>query len=395
MTDIPLIEGIKPMKKTAKTLLCTGVAAAFLFTSGYFGLDYTKKWVNQKIQTAISQYEQQDKQQTKQEFNNYEQNDKQWTNQNLNETVNQYEEKDKQWTNKKLDETITQYGKEDKKSTEQTINKGIKNYEEKDKQWTQQTFENKMPLEQIAKASESAYMVIYWATYKTTTGELIEAPMGSGSGILLKGGYFLTAQHVTEAEVPKTVAHPVYGMLKLESSELSLTNERASEETTKKDCLEKIIRGSKPELDYTLLKLKDSKDLPFYTYGLNLPSKLESGMQTIAIGYPLALGKNIRLGNITQTDSDEGEHYLTYNNNVMPSDSGGALFVIEDGNVKLVALSISGYQLQTQYSTQITNINYGVKISSVVKDMEEQLSSGKLDKKTAEEVENFLKLNKK
>jgi S1-C subfamily serine protease len=383
------------MKKTAKTLLCTGVAAAFLFTSGYLGFDYSKKWVNQKIQTAISQYEQQDKQQTKQEFNNYEQNDKKWTNKSLNETVNQYEQKDKQWTNKKLDETITQYGKEDKQNTEKIVKNKVDQYEQQDKQWTQQTFEAKLPLEQIAKASEGAYMVVYWATFKTTTGELIEAPMGSGSGILLPGGYFLTAKHVAEAQVQKTVAHPIYGMLTLEGSELSLTNERASEETTKKDCLEKIISGSKPELDYTLLKLKDSKDLPFYQNGLNLPSKLESGMQTIAIGYPLALGKNLRIGNVTQVNSDMGEHYMTYNNNVLPSDSGGALFVIEDGNVKLAALSISVYQLQTQYSTQITNINYGVKISSILKDMEEQLSSGKLDKKTAEEMENFLKLNKK
>lgn len=364
------------MKKSVKTVLCTGVAAAFLFTSGYFGMDYTKKWVNQKIQSAISQYEQQDKQRTQQDLNNY-------------------GEKDKQWTNKELENTINQYGKEDKNTTEQTIKKGINDYESKDKQWTKQTFETKLPLEQIAKTSNSAYMVINWATFETTTGEPLETPIGTGSGILLPGGYFLTAKHVTNVEIPEVINHPIYGPLKYHHSEFSLTNEMASQDTVKQDCIEKIISGSNQELDYTLLKLKDSKNLTFYAQGLNLPSKIEPGMKTLAIGYPLALGKNIRLGTITQTDSDRGEHYITYDNNILPSDSGGALFIIENGEIKLAALSTSGALIQRQYEPQLSNIDYGLKMTSIVKDMEEQLASGKLDKKASEELTNFLKLNKK
>jgi len=311
------------MKKKIKTTICAGAAAALLFTTGCSGLIYTTKGLDEKIQNAITQYEQ------------------------------------------------------------------------KDQQWTNQTFETKVPLEQIAKASNSAYMIINWVTFETILGEPMEAPVGTGSGIALPGGYFLTAKHVTNVEIPKTIAHPIYGPLKYHHSEFSLTNERASQDTEKQDCLEKIIIGSKEELDYTLLKLKDSKNLQSYTQGLNMPSKIEPGMKTVAIGYPLALGKNIRIGTVTQTKSDLGEHYMTYNNNVLPSDSGGALFVIENGELKLAALSTVIALAPGQYEAQMTNINYGVKISSIVKDMEEQLSSGKLDKKIAVEVENFLKLNKK
>ncbi len=382
------------MKKTAKTLLYTGIVAAFLTTTGVCTVNYSKKWINNKIQTAIAQYEQEDKQQTKQDFNQYEQKDKTTTENMMKEGINTYEETDKQWTNRKLDESIAKYGQEDKQTTEKIVKENINQYEKGDKNWTQQTFETKLPLEQITKASESAYMVIIWGSYKTPTGELIEGPLGTGSGILLKGGYFLTARHVADADIPKRMQHPVYGVMEHDHSEFSLTNERASEETTKKDCMEKIISGAKPELDYTLLKLKDSTNLVFYQNGLNMPTKTEPGMKTIAIGYPLSLGKNIRVGNITQINSDYGEHYLTYNNNIMPSDSGGALFVIEDGNVKLVAMSTLTAAIPRQYEPQLSNINYGVKIKSIVEDMEEQLKSGKLGQKTAEEVENFLKLNK-
>ncbi len=139
--------------------------------------------------------------------------------------------------------------------------------------------------------------------------------------------------------------------------------------------------------------MKDNADLHFYPYGLNTPDKIEIGVsKTIAIGYPLGLGKNVRLGNVSQTDSDYGKEYITYKNDICPSDSGGALFIVEDGNIKLTALTTAGIVAE---SGQMVNIGYGLKVSSVVKDMENQLKSGKLSPETAKEVKNFLKLNKK
>jgi len=124
-------------------------------------------------------------------------------------------------------------------------------------------------------------------------------------------------------------------------------------------------------------------------------------MKTIAIGFPLGIGRFLRSGTIIQPEDQSaiGKDYISYQNEVLPSDSGGALFVVEDGNMKLAAISTQIMrtpiaQTFTGIVAQYLNINCGLKISSIVKDMEDQLKSGKLDKKRAAEVKNFLKLNK-
>ncbi|MDP2908923.1 MAG: hypothetical protein Q8N77_03905, partial [Nanoarchaeota archaeon] len=52
------------MKRSIKTALCTGVAAVFLYTGGSYVADYSKRWVDSKINDAIVQYEKGDKQWT-------------------------------------------------------------------------------------------------------------------------------------------------------------------------------------------------------------------------------------------------------------------------------------------------------------------------------------------
>ncbi len=179
------------MKGSIKKAVYTGVTAVFLFTTGGYFVDYSKKWVNNKVQSAITQYEQQDKK---------------WTKQNLEESVSQYENKDQQWTDKSLKEWI---GK----------------YEKKDKQWTEQTFETKLPLEQITEAYDSAYLILNEFQFKTLTGEPVEAPPATGSGIMLKGGYILTARHVTRPDIPDVIPHPLYGAVKKSGNKLFISRE--------------------------------------------------------------------------------------------------------------------------------------------------------------------------
>lgn len=372
------------MKRSIKTALCTGVAAIFLYTSGSYVVDYSKKWVDSKVNDAIVQYEK---------------GDKQWTDKALKEGMDKYKTEDQESTEKSLKEGIDKYRTEDQKNTEQSLEKGILNYEQKDKAWTKQNFEEKINFAQLTKAYESTYKILRHSYFKTSGGELVDTVVGSGSGILLNGGYFLTAHHVTDIEVGD-LSHPAYGIVKYSHSGFILTKdgETSFEEIELKDNLEKIVTGSE-EIDYTLLKLKDDAGFAFYEHGLNVPSKVELGMKSVAIGYPSAAGRNLRLGNVSQIKSDVGENYFTFKNSVIPGDSGGPLFIMEDGKLNLVALSRSILIINLGQADfpipQIANVNHGLKVESIIKDMESKLESGQLDEKTAKEVQNFLKLNKK
>lgn len=357
------------MKRSIKTALCTGVAAVFLYTGGSYVADYSKRWVDSKINDAIVQYEK---------------GDKQWTDKALKEGVDD--------TKKSLD----QYATENKKD----IKNEIGQYEQKDKKWTKQNFETKISLERLMKVFDSTYLIMNNCYFKTSDGQVVgPVTLGTGSGILLKGGYFLTAHHVTDSELGEIPQHPLYGPVEYSHSEFFLTDEKDIEEAPEpKFKLEKIVTGTE-ELDYTLLKLEKSDKIPFYDQGLNMPNKVDLGMQSVVIGFPVGTGKNLRLGNVSQLKSDAGEDYYTFKNSLIPGDSGGPIFVVENGELKLVALtrSIWIFNLgdQTMPIPQIANINHGLKIKSIVKDVESKLKSGSLDEKTAKEVKNFLKLNKK
>lgn len=279
-----------------------------------------------------------------------------------------------------------------KKWVEDRINNSVAQYEQKDKKWTREMFQEEVNQEQLMEAYNSAYLVINMMSFKTKTNMLLPSP-ATGSGILFKGGYLLTARHVVDVDLSQFegLTHPLFGPVTYSHNSLFMSKQGLGKSDESYN-LEKIISGEKEGLDYSLLKVKE-EGLPCYTKGLNLPDKVDIGMQTIAIGYPLGMGKNVRLGNISQLDSDIGEFHITYRNNVYQSDSGGPLFLVEDGNVKLLAISRA--IIQDPQTGAPYNINYGLKVSEIVKDMESRLESGKLDEKTAEEVRNFLNLNKK
>lgn len=294
----------------------------------------------------------------------------------------------KNWVDSRIDEKITQY-------------------EQKDRQWTKERYEETIPQEQLLTALNSTYQVINEACYKTSKGEIIESPYSKlGSGALFKGGYLLTAKHTTEEGYPKS-NHPFFSQAKYAYNRFTITD-KIYYKATKRYELEKIIEGKEriilaenekilagKSLDYALLKLKDDAELPYYSYGLDIADKIEPCKQSIAIGFPAGGDKNLRLGNVAQVDSDLGEDYLTFKNSLITGDSGGPIFIVKDGDLKLVALSGSVAAIEDFNSTgqHPTNIGYGLKISSIVKDLEEQLKLGKLDKKTSKEIKKFLELN--
>lgn len=279
-----------------------------------------------------------------------------------------------------------------KKWVEQEIKKGLSEYEERDKEWTKEMFNMNVSQEQLFEAFNSTYLVVNEVWFKSANGEMVSNYF-TGSGILLNGGYFLTAQHVTTQKF-QDAYHPFLGVVKFDHNKVYLSYEPMSETQTKYD-LECLITGSNVDMDYTLFKLKE-EGLSFYSKGLNLPDAKDEellGMQSIAIGFPLGLDKNVRTGNVSQTKSDLGENHMSFRNNIYPSDSGGPIFVVEKGDIKLIALSRA--IIIEPNSGAPLNINYGFKINSIIKDLESQLESGTLDEKVAQEVRNFLNSNKK
>lgn len=290
-----------------------------------------------------------------------------------------------------------------KKWVEDRVNNAVIEYKEKDRQWTENRFKVKVDLKQVQAAFDSTYYVFnenYYKVKNPVTGEeqtfLEEQTFPyytSGSGVLLNGGYLLSANHVVD---DGDLEHPTLGTAKIDHSRTYLRKDVRGPAALKEYDLEKIISGSEEEIDYVLLKVKDAEGLPFYANGLNIPDKQGDdllNMQSIVIGFPLGWGKNLRSGNVSQIDSDLGEYYLGFKNNLYKSDSGGPIFILEDGNVKLAAISTA--IMEDPETGAALNINYGLKIRILIEDMESQLKSGKLDDKTAQEVENFLKLNRK
>jgi len=279
-----------------------------------------------------------------------------------------------------------------KKWVENRINNSVIQYEQKDKQWSEKRFQVNINQKQLQEAFDSTYLIFNESFYKTETGQMFPLH-GTGSAMLLNGKYLLSAKHVTDRG---EIQHPYFGKMKCEKSTLYLLQDVRGPQAEKKYNLEQIISGSKQEMDYTLLKVKDDVDLPFYSNGLNLPDKEDKellGMDSIVIGFPLGIGKNLRSGNISQTKADYGEDYLGFKNNLYPSDSGGPIFVIENGEVKYVAISTA--IIQDPQTGSPLNLNYGLKVKKVIEDIELQLKSGELDEKTAQEVSNFLNLNKR
>ncbi len=348
------------MKSLTKTLLC-GSSAVVLSVAGVMGTMYSKDWVNDKIKQAVVKYGEEDKQKTKRWLEEYEKRDKEWT----QDGFEVYEKLGKEWTEKELQE-----------------------YEERDKKWTKDGFEARVPLELLIKAFDSTYKIVNKSFYETREGTIIDSQYtGLGSGILLEGGYLLTAKHVVEEDFPRTYSEYYWGRVGYHHNELSIDDRFK---------LKKILFGD--GYDYALLKLEEGEPgIPFYRQGLNFPDLVEPGMRSAAIGYSLGSIKNIRLGNVSQIESDAGEEYLTFKNSIIPGDSGGPLFVIDDGEIKLTALTCLLSVMRDWNVEGVlhpTNIGYGLKLETILEDMENKLEDENLDEEIAKELRNFLDLNR-
>ena len=335
------------MKGSIKKKLCIGlaglVAAGSISAGGYYLVDSSKKWMNNRIEQGITKY----------------------------------------------GEEAEQKGRERENRLRNYTDSSLREYEQRDQEWTNENFEIRVPLEQLLEAFEGTYQVVNQAYYETREGEIINPGGTVGSGILLRGGYLLTAKHVVDEGFPMLFSDYYWGLVSYHHHELSIGGHEVE--------VEKIIEGRDMNLDYALLKLNsENLDLPFYDYGLNTPSEPVPGMRSAAIGFALGRGKNIRLGNLSQIISNVGEDYFTFKNSIIPGDSGGPLFVVENGEIKLTAISTRLAVLRDWNHSDVyhpVNVGYGLKVESILDDIQERLESGELDEETVNELETFLRAN--
>lgn len=139
-----------------------------------------------------------------------------------------------------------------------------------------------------------------------------EAPMGSGSGVIIsQDGYIVTNHHVIDDA---------------EKIEITLNDKRSYTAE---------VIGKDPTTDLALLKIKES-NLPFVTYGNS--DNVKVGEWVLAVGNPFNLTSTVTAGiisakarniNIIENDPTKGinpvESFLQTDAAVNPGNSGGAL----------------------------------------------------------------------
>ncbi len=259
-----------------------------------------------------------------------------------------------------------------------------------------------MPVKQILEAFNSTYKIAqydYFKNPKVDDSRIEEGFPTHGSGILLRGGYFLTAGHVVKRD------H------RYDFSRYFITNKSYKLQTLKDEIYQyelKYIFSKSEEsnsiiTDYSLLKLKEEYNLTFYSEGLNFlgESSLREGLISIITGWPIDLGRNLRKGHLSQLKSDVGSNFLTFSNSLLPSDSGCPVFIVYNGKLYFIAVgtsiaSLRGFQGMMDPTIHPTTISYGIKLTAIIEDLKKELKSsrfGRLDKDVEKEIKNFLKLN--
>lgn len=441
-----------------KKILYSSLAAVLLSTGAYFGIDYaidnSKKYIDNKVKTEIVEYDQKvdtklsksenmlDSRiddQNKEFLKILDEKDKEYdANINiklerydkkavsrLDSKISQYEEEDQKRldsviseNNKKinnLDSKIIDYHKKaiqsmderiiryDEKASERLDNKiteydkkNIKNIDSKIKEYAQiieSKFDIKVDQAQMDNAYESAYFLMNDIYYVSENGLNFTNKQAIGSGILLEGGYMLTAKHLTD---PGPMEHPFLGTYDPVLNDMFILDGWGTDDP-KKYRIEKIISGDDLNSDYALLKIvRDDLDLTHYKNGLNFPEDIKLGDKSITIGNPLGTGKHIRYGNVSQTKSSFGKNLLTMKANSYPGDSGGPVFIVKDGKLRLSALTTSGLMYTIfQGLKSPTCIGNGYMISRLVEDLEKKLESEDVSDDAKEDIRNFLRLNKK
>jgi len=248
------------------------------------------------------------------------------------------------WVYAHAQKHIKRYAKEERlaQRIDQFVDEEIAAYQLNDRNWTKKQLQKrkmKIPRDQRRETDNSTYLFMneLVGRYEGDPEDMVTTLPRSGSGILLKGGYFLTARHCVEPPQDNwdfwrgrfiTEGKNMY-MATGSAQRIEPDFSSSNQDPKKKGDLETLLLGSDEMKDYALLKITGNiKDLPFYSKGLNLPQNVEKNMTSLVLGHINQFKKNSRSGEVTQLDSDRGEDYLTFKNFVDRGDSGGPMFEV-------------------------------------------------------------------
>ncbi len=152
-----------------------------------------------------------------------------------------------------------------------------------------------------------------------------------GCGIVLKGGYVLTAHHVVHNDV---LREPVFGFVDKSAKKTSEENYVAV--GNKKYSLEYVVEEN-TDYCFSLLKIKEKQNEVFqYPFKIGDSQKVKVNDLAIIIGNSANFGIFWRVANIGRVSLDHD--YFNPTENVYPGDSGGGVFTIKDGTPELVGL---------------------------------------------------------
>ncbi|WP_395143956.1 S1C family serine protease [Armatimonas sp.] len=182
--------------------------------------------------------------------------------------------------------------------------------------------------------------------------ETQEVPRGSGSGILLEGGYILTNQHVVGDAV---------------QTGGKITIALADGRTFVAQAV-----GADRATDVALLKVQDPQRLPAAQLGEN--DTLQPGQTVLAIGNPVGLSHSVSAGVVSALGRPLVMEERTYENLIQtdtainPGNSGGALV---DLGGKVVGIN-------TLVRSDAQNIGFAIPIKTAMQIVEELKRNGKV-----------------
>src|SRR3989338_2979836 len=152
-----------------------------------------------------------------------------------------------------------------------------------------------------------------------------------GCGIVLKGGYVLTAHHVVHDDV---LTEPIFGFK--DEKAVKLAEENYIAVGNKKYTLEYVVEEN-DDYCFSLMKIKEKQEEIFqYPFKIGDSQKVKVNDLAIIVGNSANFGIFWRIANIGRVVHEHD--YFNPTENIYPGDSGGGVFTVKDGAPELVGL---------------------------------------------------------
>lgn len=152
-----------------------------------------------------------------------------------------------------------------------------------------------------------------------------------GCGIVLKGGYVLTAHHVVHDDV---LTEPIFGFK--DEKAVKLAEENYIAVGNKKYTLEYVVEEN-DDYCFSLMKIKEKQEEIFqYPFKIGDSQKVKVNDLAIIVGNSANFGIFWRIANIGRVVPEHD--YFNPTENIYPGDSGGGVFTVKDGAPELVGL---------------------------------------------------------